>query len=341
MSDTTLDLINRVKMKQSIPDSAVSFDEATLLNYLDQALKAYIVPAIEATIEEYFVNTIDFVVPQFDFQGASPVDKPNAIAIPDVAGGMRLRDVYLLNNDGQFYNLPRLTPTQAAAQSWGNAFYPIGINNQQYLGGFFVQGNAIQIFPYGLASGKTVRLTYYRAPNDLALTSDCGQVLAVAGDTLTLDNTPLWTSGVTQVDVISGTNPHDFVVDTSIPVPVYATPSPLSKLTLVSAASNVVVLPVGKGANVQVGDWVCPTGTAAFAMNIPKEILPALVQRASADALQASGDSQGYNIAVNDYMTMINQALKQISPRVVGKPTKLLATNSPFRASRTTSWGRW
>lgn len=349
--DQTVDgLINLVKEKETIPDSGAAYSDSVLKNYLDQSLKGFIVPSIEATIEEHFVVTIDTQMPtQPAYNGSSPpTDVPNFVTIPSESTGLRLRDVYLVGTDGSFYNLPRLTPTQAASQNFGNVLWGPGYNNQnQSIGGFYLQGNQVQIFPYGLASGKLIRMTYQRAPADLCLNADAGMVVGITGDVVTLDKVLPWFGTVqaptapTRVGVVSGELPHDFVQNATIPVTVYTSYAPLNDVSLVSVVGNVVTLPTGYGANVQIGDWLCPRGQSVYAQNVPKELLPVLVQKAAEMCIHAAGDTEGWKVANNEYIAMMKMALMQIAPRVIGKPVKILPTNSPFKASRGSNWGRW
>jgi hypothetical protein len=351
MADTTEDLIRRVKNLETIPDSGAAYSDDVLLEYLDQSMKGYIVPAIESTVEEHFIVTIDTQMPeQPPYAGtAPPTDVGNALTIPGTSTGLRLRDVYVIGNQGAFYNLPRLTPSQAAAQSygspWGAGVPPM--NNTQFIGGFYLQGNQVQIYPYGLASGKLVRLTFQRAPADLCLTTAAGQVTDITGDVVTIDKVLLWygTAQIgyvpTHVNAISNENPHDYVQDATVPVTVYTSYTPLDDMTLVSVSGNVLTLPAGTGANIQVGDWICPAGQSVFAQNIPKELLPALCRKAAEMCLEAAGDREGQQVAMNSYTSMIKMALMQIAPRVIGKPTKVLPTNSPFKASRGSNFGRY
>lgn len=344
---TTEYLINLVKEKETIPDSGAAYSDSVLLNYLDQSLKGFIVPAIESVLEEHFVVTIDTEVPPIPSypQGSPPTNVPNALTIPSESTGLRLRDLYIVGTDGSFYNLPRLTPSQAASQSFGSPWAPaVNISNSnQFLGGFYLQGNQVQIYPYGLASNKLVRMTYQRAPADLCLTSSAGRVINKVGDVLTLDNIPsgVWTAGITRINVISQFSPNDFVQDSSVPVTVYTSYTPLSNILPANISSNVVTMPTGSAANIQIGDWVCPDGTSVYAQNIPKDLLPALVQKAASMCLHAAGDAEGYKIAQLEYKEMIDAALKLITPRVIGKPIKIIPTNSPFKASRGSNWGRW
>lgn len=343
--DTTTDgLIRLVKEKETIPDSGAAYSESVLLNYLDQSMKAFLVPAIEATLEEHFVVTIDTQMPeQLQYAGGSPpTNVANALTIPGESTGLRLRDVYLVGTDGSFYNLPRLTPTQAASQNLGNIYWGPGYNNQtQSIGGFFLQNNQVQIFPYGLASGKLIRLTYQRAPADLVLIENAGKVVGVVGDVVTVDKVLPWFSGITQVGVVSKDLPHDFVQNPLIPTTVYTSYAPLNDVTLVTVTSNQLTFPVGTAANIQVGDWVCPVGTSVYAQNIPKELLPALVQKAAEMCIHAAGDSEGWKVARDEFKIMMDMAIRQIAPRVIGKPVKVLPTNSAFKASRGSNWGRY
>jgi hypothetical protein len=352
MSDTTEDLIQRVKNLETIPDSGAAYSDEVLLEYLDQSLKGFIVPALEATLEEHFVVTRDFQMPgQQPYSGNSPPENvPNTVNIPGESTGLRLRDVYIIGSDGSPYNLPRLTPTQAAAQSFGTP-WGVGVpplNNNQFIGGFFLQGNTLQIYPYGLASNKIVRITYQRAPADLCLTSAAGRVTAVTGNVVTVDKVLGW-QGVnqvgpvhaTRVNVVSGAAPHDYVPDPRAETRVYTTPTPLDDVQLVNVAGNVLTFPAGVTDNIVPGDWVNLRGQSVFAQNIPRELLPALCRKAAEMCLEAAGDREGQMVAQTTYNQMIKMALSMIAPRVIGKPTKVLPTNSAFKASRGSNFGRW
>jgi len=346
MDTTTTGLINLVKERETIPDSGAAYSDSVLLNYLDQSMKGFIVPTIEASMEEHFVVTRDTQMPtQPPFSGVNPpTGVINYINIPSESTGLRLRDVYVIGNDGSFYNLPRLTPSQAAAQSYGSPWGPLlpPMNNNQFVGGFFLQGNQVQIFPYGLASGKLVRISFQRAPADLCLTSDAGQITSIVGDVAVMDKVQsTWFGGITEVCVVSNSAPYDYVQDATVPQTVYTSYTPLNNVLLVNVVGNVVTLPAGTGANVQVGDWICPAGQSVYAQNIPKELLPCLVQKAASMCIHAAGDAEGYKVAQQEYKEMVAMAMLQIAPRVIGKPIKVLPTNSPFKASRGSNFGRW
>jgi hypothetical protein len=207
-------------------------------------------------------------------------------------------------------------------------------------GGFYLQGNRVQIFPYGLASNKIVRITFQRAPADLCLTSQAGRVISRTGDAMVIDKVLNWTAG-TRVNACAGVLPHDYVQDSSVPVTVYTSYTPLSDVPLVSVAGNSVLFPPGTAGNIVPGDWICPAGSSVFAQNIPRELLPVLVQKAAEMCLESAGDREGQRTANETFKSMLSMAIAQISPRVQGKPVKMLPVNSAFRASRGGGWGRW
>jgi hypothetical protein len=252
-----------------------------------------------------------------------------------------------VGNDGNFYNLPRLTASQAASYSFGQPYGPSIGSPQQFVGGFYLQGNSVIIYPYVLASNKIVRITYQKAPLDLCLTTQAGRVIGKPGLTITIDKVlSNWKAG-DKVNVISGELPHDFVEDSLAPTRVYCTPTPLQNVAIDVITANTLRLTGGIDVdnsninNVQIGDWICPQGYSVFPQNIPRELYPVLIQKAAEMCLEAAGDREGQQSAKGTYTDMMKMALMQIAPRVIGKPVKILPTNSAFRASRMSNFGRY
>jgi hypothetical protein len=181
----------------------------------------------------------------------------------------------------------------------------------------------------------------------LILTSQAGKVIAKSGLTITIDKVlSNWKAG-DKVNVISGEMPHDFVDDSMASNRVYCTPKPLQNIEIDVITANTLRL---KGSidsvqsnilNVQVGDWICPQGYSVYPQNIPRELYPVLIQKAAEMCLEAAGDREGQQSAKGTYTDMMKLALMQIAPRVIGKPIKILPTNSAFRASRMSNFGRY
>jgi hypothetical protein len=266
----------------------------------------------------------------------------NTVTIPSESTGYKLRDVYVVGSDGQPYNLPRMTPTQVASQYFGTSIGPsASITNGSTMGGFFVQGNQLQIFPYGLAAGKTIRITYFRRPNQLTLVSSAAKITNIQGDVLTLGNAiTTWTAN-TALDFIKGSLPNDFAPDPLQATPVYLTPLPLQNVMPIALVSNLLTLAAGQAASLEIGDWVCANGYSVFPQNIPPELYPAMIQKAAGMCIHAAGDAEGYRMAEAEYKQMIDNAMLILSPRVDGKPPKIISGNSVSKASRSSSFGRW
>lgn len=343
---TSADLINAVKAQETIPDSGAAYSDETLVQFLNFSMNE-VVGAINTVKEDYFIETKDVTLTSqmVNFNGM-PQNVDNVVVIPPESSGLTVHDVYLVGSSGGFISLPRITAHQAAAQaySWfgyGGAGGTIDPQNLNGMCGYFLQGNQIQIFPYTLASGTRIRVTFRRNPNYMCLVNDAAQVISIAGDVVTVGNAGTgWTPSITHLCAVSQHAPHPFVIDATVPTDVYCTPHYIEDFILQGISGNVLTLPTGIAANINVGDWVCPQGFSTFAMNIPQNFYPSMVQRAAAMCLEAAGDGEGQQFAMKTFNTMMKQAIMQIAPRVDSQPVKALPINSAFKASRRRFWTR-
>ena len=353
-NDTSDFLIQQVKNRETIPDSGVAYSDDVIIDFINQAITGYIVPALMQVMEEYLIVTQDIVFgEQPAYPDSPPMNVDNWFWLPPDCAGYRLRDVYVIGNNGSFFNLPRLTPTQAAAQSFGSPWGPVlSPMNTQFVGGFYLQGNIVQIFPYGLANGKTVRITYPQTIPDLCLLGDAGQVIdknPITG-VLILNNAglpwhgytePGYTEAYTRVCAISSIPPYDYVTDNSLNQTVYTSPPQINRVGIETINGNLITLSPGIASLINIGDWICPAGQSVYALSIPRELYPCITQKAAAMMLESAGDRDGQQTANAEFNSMLKMAVALIAPRVEGKPVKVIPTNSAFRASRGSSIGRW
>ena len=56
-NDTSDFLIQQVKNRETIPDSGVAYSDEVILDFLNQSMTGYIVPALMSVMEEYFIVT--------------------------------------------------------------------------------------------------------------------------------------------------------------------------------------------------------------------------------------------------------------------------------------------
>jgi hypothetical protein len=331
--DDVTSLIKRAKLQEMVPNSDVTFSDADIMLLMEQELMSTIVPLVTSVREEYMVVSKDYLLPA---QTAGQVaNVTNWLEIPEEATGLRLRDVYVTDNNGNFTNLPRLNPEQVAAftnMSW----YGPSMNTWAGTGygGFYMMGNRLYIYPYVMAGDRKVRLLFERRPAKLCLTAAAAQVINVTGQDITVGSTTTsWFSGQF-VDFIKNATPHDYASDLSATQALYTSPVPLQACEILNDSGSTYTFSVDVAGSVSVGDWMATYGYAPFAQFIPSEAANALVQATSTRLLEALGDREGQALAEKKYERLAHDLLKLISPRVIGKSRKVTNPNSLASNSR-------
>jgi hypothetical protein len=323
----TLTLVQRVKRFESIPSSETTFTDTDIVDLMDQEYKSTIVPMIQNLREEHFVITRDIQFPTVN--AGQTTNAGNSFQIPNEATGLRLRDMYVLDQQGNFTNIPRLSPELIG--SMGN-FSWNGVVAGTY--GFYLQGNTVQIFPYTIMSGRKGRITYHVRPADLCLTTDAAPIISVVGTLVTVGSTSaIWQAG-TVVDAIQGVYPYEYVVDTRTDVPLYASATPLQNVTLVTASGNSFTVDSTIAAILKPGMWLAPTGYSPFPQYIAVDVVPCLVQATAVRCLEAMGDRAGQQLASAKLKQMMEDATRLMTPRVEGKNKKIMNPNSIARSTR-------
>lgn len=337
--DDVTSLIRRAKLQEMVPNSDVTFSDADIMELMGQELLSTIVPLVAGVREEYMVVTRDYVLPTQNAGQTSNV--VNWLEIPEEATGLRLRDVYVTDNNGNFTNLPRLNPEQVAAFTNMSWFGP-SMNTWagSGYGGFYVQGNRLFLYPYVMASNRAVRLTFERRPAKLNLTAYSAQIINITGNDVTVGPTvSSWTANQ-YVDFVKNATPHDYVADQSATQALYTSAVPLQAVLVGAASGSTYTFDSAVIASLSVGDWMCTNGYAPFAQFIPTEASNVLVQATSVRLLEALGDREGQKFAQDKLDRYSRDLVKLIEPRVVGKTKKLsnpnsLASNSRMYLGRT------
>ena len=323
----TQTLIARVQRFESIPSSGTTFNDSDIVDMMDQEFKSMIIPMIQDLREEHFVVTQDISFPTVNPD--SLVNAGNSFQIPSEATGLRLRDIYVLDNTGNFCNIPRLSPEQIGGMgnfSWN------GVVAGTY--GFYLQGNTCMIFPYTIMSGRTIRVTYHIRPADLTLTSNCAQIINVEGSVVTFGATSAtWVPG-TLLDVIQGVAPYEYVIDTTKNIALYASSHPLQNVVVLAVSGNSIIVDNSIAPLFKPGQWLSPTGFSCFPQYIPLDVVPCLCQATAVRCLEAMGDRPGQQMATAKLDQMLKAAELLMTPRVEGKPKKVINPNSIARSTR-------
>ena len=300
---TTDGLLANVKNRYIIPASQNLYSDADLLAMMDDEMRSYIIPLINSVREDYWTIYFDQPVTNGTTQ----------YRIPTRAAGGILRDVVFVDPNGNEIAMTRLSPAQIKAT------FPFGYQLPLYTFGFFLRNDMVMPYPQQAqnATQYTLRMKILQRPNNLTLSSNCGQIQIIAGNVVTLSYIdPTWTTG-TLFDVIQ--NYPLFVASID------------NVITNINSATNQITfssLPSG----VAVGDWVCPQYMSCVPQ-IVYEAFPMLAQRGVVTLARSLGDSQGTDLAEKEYERLKVAFLSFIEPRVQLSGQKIVNMNNPY------SWG--
>lgn len=299
-------LIRQVYRMESIATSSQTFNEEDIIEFLNMELQSTVTPVIQSVNEEFGVMSYDIEVASL----------PNTVRIPSYATGARLRSVQLINSQGLIQNVPRLDPDKIGQLNF-------------WAQGFYIKNNELVFYPTPPVFQGTLRLNYFRRSNKLVEQLATGRIINIdlIGNLVTLDNSPTptadWTTG-TVCDVIIGESPFDFR---------------LRDVTLVNATGAVLEVDNDVITELQVGDYFALAGETPVAQFIPAEATFYLCQLAGARCLQALGDTEGYQVAMNKAESMRTMLLNMISDRIQGQPKRLTALGMGKRRNMNWNWG--
>lgn len=168
---TSSDLIAAVKRKIFLPISQATLTELDVLSFLNEEMFISQVPSVLQFHQEYFVFPV--VVPL----------RPNVLRypVPNRAIGMRLRDIFWQDQNGNLFELTRI-------QSEDKAFYQRNDGANQAIHKYYMESNDIVLTPPNLSSptGSLVFYIFIR-PNQLVYNNRAATVTAFS-KTLTVDN---------------------------------------------------------------------------------------------------------------------------------------------------------
>jgi hypothetical protein len=181
---TSDDIIESVKRRILVPTSQNTFKNTDILKFANEEMMITQVPSILEVHEEYFVHKVEI-----DLEAGR-----DRYPVPDRAIGMKFRDIFWADSNGNFYELSRIPAED-------KAFFQRNIGANAALHKYYIEGNDI-IFtplPSGGVIGKLVMYIYLR-PNQLVnddraaiCTSFLKKVTVdvtsmVNGDTITINN---------------------------------------------------------------------------------------------------------------------------------------------------------
>jgi hypothetical protein len=299
-------LIKSVRDRAMIPDDITVYDDASVLDILNEEVDVGLLDTILTLHEEHLVTYTD-----------KTATDGKRLVIPSRSVASKLRDIHKLTGSST-REMSRVTLEELSDYDNGSSY----LNNDL----FYVEGDEIVLVN---SSSDVVRMYFHLRPNVISLESTCAQITAINRTTgiIQFDTIPKEFASIAEIDFIQEKSPNKILsFDISV-----------SSVSI--STRNITVDPASIPSRLSVGDWVCPTETSPYP-NVPTEMHPLLAQRAACFILEAMGDNENLASARGKLNQMEKAIQKILDDRVEGAPRKIksrhgfLASNTGFKRNR-------
>lgn len=293
-SFTTSEFLASVRRLAHVPSADTTFTDNDLLAFANEEMQIGVVPQILSVREGFYM------APPLDM---AIVQGQDTYSFPSRTIGGRIANISLVNGN-YVYQYARTEVGQLLSTNISpESFYA-----------FYLQGNSFVLIP--IPSFGTLRIRYYRRPNQLVVPTDCAQITAISPTSLTVASIPTTWAATNLVDILQA-NPGFDSLGTD--------------LAITSINSNIInfdSLPNG----IAVGDWVALAETAPV-IQMPLEFQPLLEQRVVIKVLEAQGYLPKAQFAQQKLSEMEKAVFTLINPRVDQNPKIIVTKNNTL--------GRW
>lgn len=188
-------LIEAVKRNIAFPIAQVTFNEDDILRFADEEMFLEQVPSIMQFHEEYFV-----------FNEETPL-LPNVskYPIPKRAIGMKIRDLFYRDTQGQLVEMSRINPDDKSYMQTKGDSFPTPIY-------YYMENNSVVISPsVGPTPVGHLAFSYYLRPNSL-VPDERGCICRSFSKTVTISNATLLDGDTISLAQYTGTVGTDFVI---------------------------------------------------------------------------------------------------------------------------------
>jgi hypothetical protein len=192
---TSETLIDAVKRKMAFPIAQVTFSKEDILLFADEELRLAQIPSILQYHEEYLVytKTIPLTIGKSKY------------AIPSRAIGMRLRDLFYVNTQGQLCEMSRISPDDKAAFAISS-----GATNSPVH--YYLENNNIIVTPeVGTSPIGSLQFSFYLRPNSLVVDAKAA-ISSSFSKTVTVDNTTLLAGDILTVGTLVMAADSEFAI---------------------------------------------------------------------------------------------------------------------------------
>ncbi len=280
MAYTTTELLAKIKLWGAVPASQPAFNATQLLDMATDELQTNIVSFINSLREDYFVVYEDTAITGVATQ---------TFNIPSRAAGGLLRDVKLVNSDGDESDIPRVNPEYSQRESWG----------------FYILANTLYLVEAQDYSSYNMRLYYYVRPSVLVETTSCAQVSSVGSTTFDVTSIPTNLTTGDTVDIVQAKAPFNTL-----------------SLGITATWTGTTVTPSVMPTGLTIGDWMCVENESCIPQ-VQLETHPLLAQATVIHIQEILQDSKGIKTARDRYEEMAKSITNILTPRVVGEVKKI------------------
>lgn len=301
-------LIPTLRLLPLMPAVQNLFTDANLLTIMTFEMTSKIIPLIDNQSEEYFIHIDDL-----PYNGQATV-----FSIPPRASAGKLRSVSFVDANENEVRIPRLRleDIMSNVNSTGLAINPA-------LWGFYLRNNSVILY-LGSSTGNNnnfpyLRLRYVRQPNQLVLSTACGEITGIAGNVITVDSVPSTFTTSETYDLISNSpQMFDSLLDSGT-------------VTAIDSGAKTITFTSGTVPDdLQIGDWVCLANQSPIPQIPYTPGFNLLLQLSAAKCLEIHGDVQGFNVAMSQAADMKSYFISVITPRVDGNVIRLTSPNSLY-----------
>jgi len=293
MSHTTADLIASVKRRVGIPAAQATYTAAELLAIADAEIESYLVPLVLRAREDFWLVSQDVPL----------TSDALTHRIPYRAIGGKLAEVYIVNEQSQPLNLPRIRYSDLVDTEFG----------------FYLDGGSVTIVTSDgdpTRFGPTLRLTFYARPNALIETTAAAVVSTFnpVAKTVTLTSVPTGFTGHTTWDIIRAKPGFDHLA-----------------LDIVGTlAGSTITFASDLPHDLEGGDYVCLPEQSPVPQ-VPAELHAVLAQKVAIKIAEGKQLTERLQALREELVRMEGDAKGLITPRVDGEAPKLVNRRSLFR----------
>jgi len=180
----TGDLIRSIKRRAFIPNSQETFTDEDLLEMATEEVNIGLVPLIQRMHEEHLIYYIELELER----------GKNRYPIPARAHGNKIRDVSLVDENGNIFEMHRYSLNEISDFTNTTSY----INTR----GFYLENNDIVLASFDVNIGNKLRIYFYMRPNHLVVESQ-GSIVQYVTEATELDRINPKVGSIT--NIVAGT----------------------------------------------------------------------------------------------------------------------------------------